>query len=252
MRRSLFIVAALAAGIVPACSRSGPDPAAAARFDRRAASASPATTVADPGRQPLPERFGAEATVPTVAVFDTPGAARPVRAMSNPTWEKVPLAFMVVERQAEWLKVQLNVRPNGSTGWIRASDVALFDLPYRIVVDRAAHQLTLYQGYNVVLSASVAVGTGGAPTPTGAYYVDAIVKLVNPHTVWGPYQLSVSAFSDVFHRFGGGSGQIAIHGTNAPGLVGRNVSHGCVRMKNPDITEVASRISLGTPVDIVD
>jgi lipoprotein-anchoring transpeptidase ErfK/SrfK len=248
MRRSLALVAVLAVAALPACSR---DAEAGARFDRRTAVGAPAsTTTTRP--PPLPERFGAEAIVPSVAVFEAPGATTPVRTMANPTWEHVPLAFMVVERQPDWLKVQLNVRPNGSTGWIHASDVLVHDVPFRIVVDRAAHLLTLYQGYDVVQSAAVAVGTGGAPTPTGSFYIDAIVKITNPRTVWGPFQLSVSAFSDVYHRFGGGSGQIAIHGTNAPGLIGRDVSHGCVRMQNPDITALASRVSLGTPVDIIN
>jgi lipoprotein-anchoring transpeptidase ErfK/SrfK len=246
MRRLLILVALLGAGALPACGHDG----AGARFDDAAAAAVPATTTTT--RPPLPVRYGAEAVVPSVPVFDAPGASVPVRTMANPTWEKVPLAFMVLERQPDWLKVQINVRPNGSTGWIHATDVAIHDVPLRIVVDRAAHTLTLYQGYDVVQSASVAVGTGGAPTPTGSFYIDAIVALANPRTVWGPFQLSVAAFSDVYHRFGGGSGQIAIHGTNAPGLIGRDVSHGCVRMQNPDITALAGRIALGTPVDIIN
>ena len=45
-----------------------------------------------------------------------------------------------------------------------------------------------------------------------------------------------------------GGGQYAIHGTNAPGSVGHFVSHGCIRMYNPDITDLYSRVSIGTRV----
>ena len=43
-------------------------------------------------------------------------------------------------------------------------------------------------------------------------------------------------------------GQYAIHGTNVPKSVGGYVSYGCVRMYNPDITDLFERVSVGTPV----
>jgi hypothetical protein len=42
----------------------------------------------------------------------------------------------------------------------------------------------------------------------------------------------------------------AIHGTNQPQTVGRAVSHGCVRMRNPDIAELYAMVPVGTPVYI--
>ena len=43
-------------------------------------------------------------------------------------------------------------------------------------------------------------------------------------------------------------GEYAIHGTNVPKSVGGYVSYGCVRMYNPDITDLFTRVSVGTPV----
>jgi lipoprotein-anchoring transpeptidase ErfK/SrfK len=43
-------------------------------------------------------------------------------------------------------------------------------------------------------------------------------------------------------------GEYAIHGTNVPKSVGGYVSYGCVRMYNEDITDLYSRVSVGTPV----
>jgi lipoprotein-anchoring transpeptidase ErfK/SrfK len=46
-------------------------------------------------------------------------------------------------------------------------------------------------------------------------------------------------------------GEYAIHGTNAPGTIGGFVSHGCIRMYNPDITDLYNRVSIGTRVVVV-
>ncbi len=43
-------------------------------------------------------------------------------------------------------------------------------------------------------------------------------------------------------------GEYAIHGTNMPGSVGGFVSYGCIRMLNPDITDLYQRVSVGTTV----
>ena len=43
-------------------------------------------------------------------------------------------------------------------------------------------------------------------------------------------------------------GEYAIHGTNMPGSVGGFVSYGCIRMLNPDITDLFQRVSVGTTV----
>jgi hypothetical protein len=62
----------------------------------------------------------------------------------------------------------------------------------------------------------------------------------------------LSGFSDVLTSFGGGEGVIGIHGTNAPGKLGSNVSHGCVRVDNVTITKMARSLPLGTPVEIIE
>jgi len=240
-RALLFAVAAFAVAL-PACSVTRQAKSAAAPT-----TSVPATTTTTAAPRIT---LGAVARVPKVAVYSGAGNLAPVRFLQNPTVEHIPLVFLARARQGEWLYVQLPMRPNESMGWIRESDVDVTPVDTRIVVQSAAHTLTVFKNDIQVFTATVAVGTGGTPTPLGSFYIDAIVKLNRPDTVWGPFQLSVTGFSDVLQHFGGGQGQIAIHGTNAPGLIGGNVSHGCVRMLNPDITQVASLISVATPVDI--
>ena len=42
-----------------------------------------------------------------------------------------------------------------------------------------------------------------------------------------------------------------IHGTNAPGSIGRNASHGCIRMRNRDVEELFELVAVGDMVELV-
>ncbi|MFN2606703.1 MAG: L,D-transpeptidase [Acidimicrobiales bacterium] len=216
-------------------------------------------TVADPGGSRL--RVGtahpvtspalvADAVGPSVALYSAPGDDEPGDVMANPTWEGLPVVFLVMAQQGDWVQVQVSRRPNEATAWVKAADVTLRSDPYMITVDSSAHRLTLTDGTTTLLDVPVAVGTGGTPTPTGTFFLDGAARPPDPGGPYGAYELSVAAFSDVLTSFGGGNGQIAIHGTNAPGLVGSAVSHGCVRMTNADVTTVATTVPVGTPVEI--
>ena len=63
---------------------------------------------------------------PTVdtEVFAVPGDGEPVQVLPARTEFGTPLALVVVDDGVDgWLEVQLPTRPNGSTGWIRATGV---------------------------------------------------------------------------------------------------------------------------------
>jgi lipoprotein-anchoring transpeptidase ErfK/SrfK len=45
-----------------------------------------------------------------------------------------------------------------------------------------------------------------------------------------------------------GSTEYRIHGTNDPSTIGRQVSSGCIRLTNEDVTDLYNRISVGTKV----
>jgi lipoprotein-anchoring transpeptidase ErfK/SrfK len=68
--------------------------------------------------------------------------------------------------------------------------------------------------------------------------------------VYGAWALGISGYSDVLEQFGTGDGQIALHGTDDPTDLGREVSNGCVRLDNQAITSLAKALPLGTPVTI--
>ena len=43
-----------------------------------------------------------------------------------------------------------------------------------------------------------------------------------------------------------------IHGTNAPSTIGHRVSSGCIRLTNEDVTDLASRVNIGTKVVVIN
>lgn len=171
--------------------------------------------------------------------------------MANPTWEGLPVVFLVLEEQGPWLQVRVSSRPNDLVAWVQRSQVSLRSVPNHVKVEVGARRVTVYNGDDVLLQETVAVGSDRTPTPLGNFFVDGTVKVPSPDGPYGAYQVSVSGFSDTLRSFGGGVGQIALHGTNQPQLLGQPVSNGCVRMSNDAITRMALLAPLGTPVDVV-
>jgi lipoprotein-anchoring transpeptidase ErfK/SrfK len=161
------------------------------------------------------------------------------------------LVFMVTGPVVDgWVEVQLPVRPNGTTGWIRAEKVDFTTNPYRINVDLEGFELTITRDGHHVLTTTIAVGTGSTPTPHGEFYLTELLRPSDPDGLYGPYAYGVSGFSDTLASFNGGPGVIGIHGTDQPERLGGTVSHGCIRVDNAVITRMASFLPLGTPVTI--
>ncbi len=178
---------------------------------------------------------------PRGAVTDTMPALRPSGA---------PLTFLLDGDDGDgWYRVLLPVRPNGATGWVQASAVTVVRAPYRLQMSTARNELRLFEGDELVRTMPAASGTGETPTPLGRFYLTELLEPTNPG--FGPYAYGTSGFSEVLTSYGGGPGQVGLHGTDDPDSVGRSASHGCIRLSDEDITYLAEHLPLGTPVDIV-
>ena len=209
--------------------------------------------------RPQWERFGGElngashpiatARVGRVGVSRHPDEP-PVMALSNPTKVGAPRVLAVIQESGEWLQVLLPIRPNSSIGWIRRADVDVSSVSYRIVIDRAAHRIRVYNGNALVTEESVAVGRSSTPTPSGQFFTVELLQPPNPGGAYGPYAFTLSGYSDVYQTFGSGDGAVGLHGTNEPSSIGRDASHGCVRLRNELIQYLASVLPIGTPVFI--
>jgi lipoprotein-anchoring transpeptidase ErfK/SrfK len=208
------------------------------------------TAAPEPSPSPEAESLVATAADQMVEAFKTPDSPKPFVRFEHPGPFGTPRVFLVQEDAGDWIRVLLPMRPNGSEGWVRDTDVKLTTNPYEIEVDLSEFRLTAYENDEQVLEADAAIGTGGTPTPTGLFFTTILAKPESPTSPYGKYAYGLSAYSEVLTSFAGGEGQVAIHGTNQPGLIGTEVSHGCVRVDNTTITKLARLIPLGTPVRI--
>jgi lipoprotein-anchoring transpeptidase ErfK/SrfK len=221
------------------------------RADRdRARRVEATTTTASDTTVPDGTSFVAQAKSASVPIYATAGAAKPSQSLDNPNENGAPLVFLVSERQGDWLNVYLPVRPNGSTGWVRAADVTVVANRYSVDITLGEHRLVVHDGQDVVLDEPIGVGTAQTPTPGGVYYIKELLQPPDPNGPYGPYAYGLSGFSNVLDEFKGGDGVIGIHGTNEPDAIGTDVSHGCIRMRNEAILELVPVLPLGTPVHI--
>lgn len=186
-----------------------------------------------------------------VPVFHRPGARKPFVTYGRTNGYSQPRVFLVTERRPGWEKVYLPQRPNGTTGWVRDRSVSLAYDPYAVVVSLSHHSVHVYKAGRQILAAKAGVGRSVSATPSGTYFLVMLLKQPNPNGMYGPYAFGTSAFSNTYYHFGGGPGEIGLHGTDEPKYLGTNVSHGCIRVSNANITRLARILPLGTPVIIV-
>ncbi|NEW05032.1 L,D-transpeptidase [Paenibacillus sp. SYP-B3998] len=107
---------------------------------------------------------------------------------------------------------------------------------YRIIVDLSDFQLYLLDGDRVTRGFPVGIGKMVTQTPLGQFYI--VNKQSNPGGPYGAFWMGLS------------KPHYGIHGTNNPSSVGRRTSHGCIRMYNDDVLELAAIVPLHTRVNI--
>ena len=166
--------------------------------------------------------------------------------------DATPLVFLVSKQQVDWYEVYLPIRPNGATGWVPSSAVTIATTDFALEVYLASHELVVAQAGEELARFSIAVGASDMPTPGGVYFLRELLRPPDPNDVYGVYAYGLSGYSPVLDSFRGGDAVIGLHGTNEPASIGTNVSHGCLRMFNEDITRLVTefQLPLGTPVHI--
>jgi lipoprotein-anchoring transpeptidase ErfK/SrfK len=147
------------------------------------------------------------------------------------------------------VRIGLAVLPNGTTGWVPRTVLGGYGtVRTRLDVDLTALRATLYRNGRAEFSAAVGIGTASNPTPTGRFYVrNRLVRYRS--AAYGPIAFGTSARSPTATGWPAG-GFVGIHGTDRPDLVPGRISHGCIRMRNADIRELARRMPVGTPLTV--
>jgi hypothetical protein len=182
-----------------------------------------------------------------------PAAPRVVR-LRRLTQDGFPELYVALRARvgtdgAIWVQIRLPLRPNGTTGWVLRRRLG----PWTTVrtaldVDRVRLRAVLRRGGRVVWRARVGVGAPGTPTPAGDFYVREKIRNLRGDPLYGPWAIGTSAYSALSEWPGGGV--VGIHGTDRPGLIPGRPSHGCIRLRNGDVTELVQKLPLGTPIHI--
>jgi lipoprotein-anchoring transpeptidase ErfK/SrfK len=132
--------------------------------------------------------------------------------------------------------------------------------PAYIVVDRAEFRLRFYEHLKLAKTYEIAVGMEGLETPAGLHHIEW--EQVNP-----PWYVPKKAWAGSlagtvvppgpadplkarFMSFEGGAG---IHGIDPSeySSIGHDASHGCIRMRIPDVIALYEKSPVGTPVYII-
>ena len=251
----LFVRVLLLLLLASAVAGCGGDSAASTDSDVAAAKKAVPTCIAGSTRPVGSARRSYAAVVQERAqAYRKPGSTR-FASFGPENVNGVPTVFAVLAKRVDracvvqWYRVQLPLKPNGSTGWVRASEVALAPVTTRIEVDLSERRVTLFDHGRRVLSATAAIGAPQTPTPTGRYYVNQRLVPADASGPFGPGAIGISAFSNVLTGWTQG-GPIAIHGTNRPDLLGQAVSNGCIRVRNDLLRRLFDRTRAGTPVTV--
>jgi lipoprotein-anchoring transpeptidase ErfK/SrfK len=222
-------------------------PAAAAT-----ATATTSTTVPAPAGPPA-------STEVATANGAIPGYASPESATPSMTvpasWYGYPSALPVITSEPGWLYVRLAQRPNGSTIWVRQSDVTLSTTTYAMVVNLTTMHLQVFDNGTQLFDFPAGIGAPDDPTPTGQYFMP--MQYPSPGPGYGPFVLVTSDHSDTITDWeNSGDAVIGIHGPitsyddSLIGTTGAAISHGCIRLHDADLAQL-SIIPAGTPIDIV-
>jgi len=123
---------------------------------------------------------------------------------------------------------------------------------FSIVVDKSQNILTLKSNGEVFKTYRVSTGKN-MTTPIGTFKI--VNKIVDPP--WFPAGRKMVPAGDPTNVLGSrwmgiSSPSYGIHGTTDPDSIGRNVTEGCIRMKNSDVEELYAIVPEGTEVVIVD
>ncbi|MBV6625516.1 MAG: L,D-transpeptidase [Rivularia sp. (in: Bacteria)] len=124
----------------------------------------------------------------------------------------------------------------------------------KLIVDLSDRRVYMYRQNTVIASYPIGVGKKGWETPIGTFEVMHMQQFPAwQHPITGKI-FAPGPNSPLGERWIGfwsdGHNEIGFHGTPDSELVGSPVSHGCLRMRNPDVRLLYEQISLGVPVQV--
>ena len=131
----------------------------------------------------------------------------------------------------------------------------------RLEILRAERLIEVYEDDRLIACFPCTPGSSEVPVPVGQWKVTANVLM--PYFRWDKSVLENGVRSDNAYNLPPGPNNpvgivwmaidrpsVGMHGTPNPDQIGRNESHGCIRMANWDAFVLSQLIEKGTPVDV--
>jgi L,D-transpeptidase ErfK/SrfK len=120
----------------------------------------------------------------------------------------------------------------------------------RVVVSIPDRKLAVLEGDRIVRIFETAVGAPKSPSPTGTFQI--VNSIADPTWYTKGKIVPPGKCNPLGTRWIGLSCKgYGIHGTNRPNSIGRNASHGCIRMRIPDAEWLFERVEVGSTVFII-
>jgi lipoprotein-anchoring transpeptidase ErfK/SrfK len=119
----------------------------------------------------------------------------------------------------------------------------------QVLVSIPDRKLAVLENGAVLRTFAVSVGAASSPSPTGRFQI--VNRLANPTYYHAGVVIPAGKQNPLGPRWVGLSKQgYGIHGTSAPGSIGKAASHGCIRLRNRDVVEFATLVNTGDTVEI--
>ena len=158
-------------------------------------------------------------------------------------------------------KVAAQSSPSPSENAATSPTPAPTSSPRRLELLRGERLIELYEGDHLIACFPCTPGSRDVPVPVGQWKVTA--NILMPNFRWDKSVLENGVRSDNAYNLPPGPNNpvgivwmainrpsVGMHGTPNPDLIGRNESHGCIRMANWDAFVLSQFIGKGTLVDV--
>ena len=183
-----------------------------------------------------------------VNLLDEPGG-KVVTTVSHATAFGSRTVFAVTSQKDDWVSVLTPHTENGEPLWLKLdpSKLRAGRSMWDIEVDLSEFETRVYDDGKLVRTFAVSIGMPTAPTPTGRFAVTDTFR-GDLNAAYGCCAIATTARQVNLPSGWLGGDRIAIHGTTGP--LGAEVSHGCVRANDEDVSALVDMIPPGTPVEI--
>src|SRR4051812_31031022 len=119
----------------------------------------------------------------------------------------------------------------------------------RVVVSIPDRKLAVMEDDRVLRTFEIAVGAPASPSPTGTFKI--VNHIANPTWYYKGKVVGPGPGNPVGTRWMGLSAAgYGLHGTNVPSSIGKNASHGCIRLRNADVEQLFKLVAIGDQVEL--